>query len=131
MSVPVCVFVCACVLCPALALNFKRSRTLLTGEQSPRGLTGPAAIQPAPAVLAGCGLLALLQRRSALSAEDSRNISLGANWGLASVAGWNIAVMVGGPVSGLATTIYANRLFEKRLWLMAATMVGARATTAT
>ena len=77
------------------------------------------------AVIAGYGLVSILNRRGPISGELQRRISLGANWGVAAAAGWNVAVMVGGPISGLATAIYAQRLFEGRAWLLAGMMIGA------
>jgi hypothetical protein len=77
------------------------------------------------AVVVGYGLVSILNSRNPISGEWHRRLSLGANWGVAAAAGWNIAVMVGGPMSGLATAIYAQRLFEGRVWLLAGMMIAA------
>ena len=57
--------------------------------------------------------------------ERRRWLLLGGGWGVAAVAGWNIAVMVGGPASGLVSTIYAQRYLANRPWHAAALLIGA------
>ena len=57
--------------------------------------------------------------------ERRRLLLFGGSWGVAAVAGWNIAVTVGGPASGLVSAIYAYRYLADRPWHAAALLVGA------
>lgn len=84
-----------------------------SGGRSQQVFLGLAIVIP---IAIGISASRLLSLRLPLSDDHHRLIMLGANWGVAAAAGWNVAVMVGGPTSGLATSLAAYRLFERQPW---------------
>ena len=54
----------------------------------------------AAAIAIGNGASSLMSRRLPLSDEHHRLLMLGANWGVAAAAGWNVGVIVGARPAG-------------------------------
>lgn len=77
----------------------------------------------AVAILIGNSATGVLSLRLPLVGEQHALVMLGAHWGVAAAAGWNVAVMVGGPTSGVATSISAYRLNRAQPWRQGALLL--------
>jgi hypothetical protein len=72
------------------------------------------------ALAAGAFASAVLKRWAPLTPHERRLLVLAVGWAAAAAAGWSVTVLVGGPLSGLATALVALALLERDAWRLVA-----------